>query len=149
MSYVTRNLANGEKIIYQTRLHWRIFLRAILLLLFTIGFVVFPDDDIRATWGLPFFFACLFGLIAFMRRTCSEFVITDQRIVLKSGIIHRHLVDLYLNNVSGIQVEQGIWGRLLGYGTVSIVSYGTKESFSKISRPLEFRNKVQKAMQKR
>lgn len=147
MSYVARSLGCGEKIVYQTRLHWRIFFRAILFLLFVIGFAAFPDDDIRAIWGLPFFFACVFGFGAFIKRACSEFVITNQRIVLKSGLIHHHLVDLYLSSVSSVQVEQGLWGSILGYGTVVVVSHGTKESFPKIARPLEFRRMVYEAKQ--
>jgi uncharacterized membrane protein YdbT with pleckstrin-like domain len=45
-----------------------------------------------------------------------------------------------LNKIESVNVDQGILGRILGYGTIRIVgSGGTRESFPKISKPLQFR----------
>jgi hypothetical protein len=42
-----------------------------------------------------------------------------------------------------MQVEQSIWGRILGYGSIVVSGTGgSKERFHKINNPLEFRTKV-------
>jgi len=48
------------------------------------------------------------------------------------------------SRIESVNVDQGILGRILGYGTISIVgSGGTKVSFPNIKSPLEFRKKFQ------
>jgi len=142
---MSHDFNNGEKIVYATRLHWIIFFWAALFLLLTIIFITSQEEVFRETWGLPFTFTCLAGLRAFFKRVCSKFIITDQRIILKTGLLRRHCVDLYLNSINGVQVKQGLLGSFLGYGTVVVASHGARESFSKISKPLEFREKVREA----
>ena len=59
-------------------------------------------------------------------------------------MIRRHSLELLLQKVEGIGVDQGIAGRVLGYGTITVSGTGgTKESFPLISDPLEFRRQVQ------
>jgi len=49
-----------------------------------------------------------------------------------------------LQKIESVNVEQSIMGRILGYGTVTIVGTGgTRESFTDIKRPLMFRRKFQ------
>jgi len=41
-------------------------------------------------------------------------------------------------------VEQDLWGRVLGFGTITITGTGgTRESIAAIPRPLEFRRHIQ------
>ena len=48
------------------------------------------------------------------------------------------------SRIESVNVDQGILGRILGYGTIRIVgSGGTKVSFPSIKNPLEFRKKFQ------
>jgi hypothetical protein len=54
---------------------------------------------------------------------------------------------LLLQKVEGIGVDQGILGRILGYGTITVSGVGgTKETFQMISNPLEFRRQVQASL---
>jgi len=54
-----------------------------------------------------------------------------------------------LNKVEGIQVNQGILGRILGFGSITVSGTGgTKDPFHKIDAPLEFRKKVQEQIEK-
>jgi uncharacterized membrane protein YdbT with pleckstrin-like domain len=49
-----------------------------------------------------------------------------------------------LSKIESVNVDQGILGRILGYGTIRIIGTGgTKEAFPKILNPLEFRKKFQ------
>jgi len=49
-----------------------------------------------------------------------------------------------LGKVEGIGVDQTLFGRLLDYGTITVTGTGgTKEPFTNIAAPLEFRRQVQ------
>jgi uncharacterized membrane protein YdbT with pleckstrin-like domain len=79
-----------------------------------------------------------------IRYTNSEFAVTDKRVLAKHGFIERESIETLLTKVEAIGVDQGIMGRLLGYGSITITGTGgTEESFPKISRPLEFRRQIQ------
>ena len=118
MSYVNSVLIKGEEVIYRAKLHWKIYFTPLALF---------------SLWLLPI-----------IRQVTSEFVITNKRIIIKTGFIARKTLEMNLNKIESVNVDQGIWGRILGYGTITIIGTGgTKESFPDISRPLLFRRKFQ------
>jgi uncharacterized membrane protein YdbT with pleckstrin-like domain len=83
---------------------------------------------------------------AYLRYRCSEFAVTDKRVLIKTGIIQRHTLETLLSKVENISVEQSLMGRLLNYGTIQVTGTGsTKETFANIAAPLEFRKQVQAA----
>jgi len=116
--YVNGSLADNEHVIHETRFHRIIFM--------------FPSA-ILTLWIYPF-----------IARWSSEFAITNRRIVIKTGLIQRRTVELNIHQVESVHVDQSILGRLLDYGTVTIVgSGGTKEVFAYIEDPLKFRRAYQ------
>jgi uncharacterized membrane protein YdbT with pleckstrin-like domain len=49
-----------------------------------------------------------------------------------------------LNKIESVNVDQSIMGRLLGYGTVTIIGTGgSRETFEQIADPIQFRKKFQ------
>ncbi len=69
---------------------------------------------------------------------------TTRRVLIKVGVLRRRSLELLLSKVESIGVDQGIVGRLLGYGTIIVTGTGgTKEPFRMIAAPLEFRRMVQ------
>lgn len=83
-------------------------------------------------------------LWAYITHKTSEFAVTDRRVVIKVGWIQRRTLETMLNKVEGIGVDQSIMGRMLGYGTITVTGTGgTKEPFTNIANPLEFRRQVQ------
>ena len=146
MSYIDRNLIEGERVVYRTRLHWLVFAMPIL---FTIV-VLLP-----ATWFLyngsgqafawvPLVIALLVLLPAFIKRQSSDFAVTNKRVMMKSGVMTTRSVELLLNKIEAIAVDQSLAGRMFGYGNIVVTgSGGTREAFSHIQSPLEFRRAVQ------
>ncbi len=50
--------------------------------------------------------------------------------------------------VESVNVDQGIIGRILNYGSITIVGTGgSKETFYRISKPLDFRKAYQQLQQ--
>jgi uncharacterized membrane protein YdbT with pleckstrin-like domain len=168
MGYIDKHLLKGEQIAYGARLHWVIFLRpffllAISLSLLVTGKSVIPNNllsqvppeintftlyelDMLRLLGAAIFI--LFGfpawISAFVRKISSEFGISNKRVLIKLGFIKRNSFETLLSKVEGIGVVQGIFGRILDFGTIIIRGTGgSKEYFHKIANPLEFRKHVQ------
>jgi uncharacterized membrane protein YdbT with pleckstrin-like domain len=150
MSYVQKVLLPGERVVYETGLHWLVFGRAVLILLvalaLAVGSLYAPSDSgplvlmlagaIGAS-GLLFLFAAL------LRRAGTELAVTDQRVVLKRGIIARHTIEMNRSKVESVDVDQTLLGRLLGYGTVQVRGTGgSLEPMAMIGDPLTFRSYI-------
>jgi len=142
MGYVESNLLPNEQITYRAKLHWIIY--ALPVIVFLIAIVV-------ALGGGGWIAGMAIGIIGFVlflppwiKAASSEFAITNKRVLIKVGLIRRHSLELLLQKVEGIGVDQGVLGRILGYGTITVSGVGgTKETFQMISNPLEFRRQVQ------
>ena len=116
--YVDQNLLKDERVEYEATLHWKIFITLSgLLTLFIYPWIV---------------------------KSTSEFVITNKRVIIKRGLIARKTFEMNLNKIETVNVDQSIWGRIFGFGTINIVGTGgTREVFDSISKPLAFRKKFQ------
>ena len=56
----------------------------------------------------------------------------------------RRTLEMNLSKIKSVNVDQSIFGRLLGYGTITIIGTGrTGELFPNIAEPLQFRKKFQ------
>ena len=140
MSYIESNLMKNEHIIYRATLHWSIFIKSSLFFLF--GLILKQGGS--TIGGIFIFAAILLALIQLINYKTSEFALTNKRVIVKVGFIRRNSLETLLNKVEGIQVNQGISGRLLNYGSITISGTGgSKDPFKNIANPLEFRKIVQ------
>src|SRR6202035_1507431 len=145
MGYVESNLLPSEQITYRAKLHWIIY--ALPVIVFLIAIAV-------ALGGGGWIAGMAIGIVGFvlllprwMKASSSEFAITNKRVLIKVGLIRRHSLELLLQKVEGIGVDQGVLGRILGYGTITVSGVGgTKETFKMVSNPLEFRRQVQASL---
>jgi uncharacterized membrane protein YdbT with pleckstrin-like domain len=144
MGYVDSNLLPNEQVTYRARLHRVIYLFPVCVLILAIVVAIMGGGWIAL--GV----ACI-GLVLlvppWIRSISSEFAVTNKRVLVKVGLVRRHSLELLLQKVEGIGVDQGILGRILGYGTITVSGTGgTHEAFPMIARPLEFRRQVQASL---
>ena len=150
MGYVDEHLLPGETVTYRARRHWLIFAwPALFLVAAAMGFVMFGTTDVwpAGRWIIPLvgvLMAVAFGLKPAVEYLTSEFAVTNKRVVTKTGLVERDSQETLLSKIETIGVDQTLGGRLLGYGTVTIVGTGgSREPFALIAQPLEFRRQVQ------
>jgi len=153
MSYIDDNLMPEENVIYRANLHWIIFVLPIIvfILFFLPGAanlaVAITNPELQGMalfGGIMMLIGILPLVFTYITRVTSEFGLTNKRILVKVGFIRRKSIEVLLTKVEGIQVEQGIIGRMLGFGSIVITGTGgAKSPFRKISAPLEFRKSVQ------
>lgn len=149
MGYVDQNLMPREEVTYRASLHWIIYagpvLVGVLALLLLISMAW--NQNLAPVAGLGGLLLIVAAVLAFSRwvtsRT-SEFAVTNKRVIVKLGLVRRHTLELLLTKVESIGVDQGIVGRIFGYGTIVVIGTGgTREAFKNIAQPLEFRKQVQ------
>jgi uncharacterized membrane protein YdbT with pleckstrin-like domain len=76
-----------------------------------------------------------------LRWWITEIAVTNRRIIYKKGFIRRQTNEMNMDKVESVQVDQSILGRMLDYGTVTIL--GTGEGFEMlrtIAGPIKLRN---------
>jgi uncharacterized membrane protein YdbT with pleckstrin-like domain len=161
MKYVRRVLLPGETVVHYSRLHWVIFTRAMLAAIVCLAFVAAALYEAGsqtqylslALWIAAAIFALLAlaaGLRAFVRRASTEFAVTDQRVIYKTGLLGRHTLEMNRTKVESVDVDQSILGRLLDYGTIIVRGTGgSLEPIRQVAAPLKFRGYITAAEQRR
>jgi uncharacterized membrane protein YdbT with pleckstrin-like domain len=116
--YVNNHLIKDESVVFETKYHWVIFLSLKSLFTLTIA--------------------------PLLQRALSEFVITNRRIIIKTGFIARSTFEMNLSKIESVNVDQTVTGRILNYGSITIIGTGgTRETFHNISKPLSLRKAFQ------
>ena len=149
MSYLQKTLMPNEAVVYEEKVHPIIIYRALAAWMIpAIVLALFSQESFLGSvcvWlgvlgvvGIPIVIA------AVLKIRSSECVVTNKRVVLKTGILQTHAIDLLLQKIESISVDQHILGRMLGYGTIVVHGTGgSKEPFHYLTAPFEFRNRVQ------
>jgi uncharacterized membrane protein YdbT with pleckstrin-like domain len=150
MSYVDSQLLTGETVRYRARLHRGIFTTPSVFGVLTVGALIGAIAAGHWWWLLVAVTAIIGGFTfsqAWLTYKTSEFAVTDKRVVIKVGWIRRRTLETMLSKVEGVGVDQSLTGRLLGYGSIEVTGTGgTREEFTRIANPLEFRRQVQAAI---
>jgi len=147
--YIDEILQPGEKVLYSTNAHWIFYLPAIAAWIVAIVFVVLSRTFVAdvsvllclSMAAISAVFALYKTLTAWFHRWTTETDVTNLRVVHKSGFIRRRTFEISLDKVESVDVNQGILGRILNYGDVTILGVGEgKTTISTIASPLVFRN---------
>ncbi len=152
MSYLTQILQPDEKVLFDGRLHWIIYGRAILFALLAglcAGALYFVGDQ----QGLKFSalsVALIFGVIAIAfalhaswRSFMTEIAVTTTRVIYKTGFIRRYTVEMNMDKVESVDVVQPLLGRLLDYGSVRVRGTGASlEQLDYVAHPLALRSAI-------
>jgi uncharacterized membrane protein YdbT with pleckstrin-like domain len=159
MGYVDSNLMPDERLYARGRLHWIIFMKALLWTVAGLAALLYAlteqasgqgggNAEPAAYAGLAFLVPALWnGVGALIERHSTELAVTSKRVIAKFGFIRRSTVELNHSKVESFHVEQGVLGRLLGYGTLRISGTGGGITpIPNISDPLGFRRRAMEAI---
>jgi uncharacterized membrane protein YdbT with pleckstrin-like domain len=149
MSYTQSVLQPGEKIVLTGRLHWITCWPSILALVLGVVLVALElwtgADGTTVKWTIIAFAALAVAMFAYawFTRWITEFAITDRRVISKRGFIMRNTAEMNMDKVESVKVEQSVLGRLLDYGTVTVVGTGQGlEPIQDVASPIAFRNAI-------
>ena len=146
MSYVSDSLGPGETIVHEATIHWIVYFWP------AVGVVVgIAASAFLPPYGLVVLAVALIWLAVawFMSRT-TELAVTSRKVVAKWGFIARSTIEQRLEKVDSVAVDQTFWGRILGFGNVTVHGTGINATPIKmIADPLAFRRKVEHAIEGR
>jgi uncharacterized membrane protein YdbT with pleckstrin-like domain len=150
MSYVDKILQPGEIVLNQTRLHWFIYLRSIILIIIALavlGASFFTPQNVQLYVQIVAAVLGFFGLGrlvgAWIKRRSTALAVTNFRVIHKTGFFSRNTQEMNRAKVESVEVKQSLTGRIFGYGTVLVRGVGsTWEPFAHIADPLSFRSNI-------
>jgi uncharacterized membrane protein YdbT with pleckstrin-like domain len=120
-SYVNTSLIRDENVVYEAKNHWIIFISL-------QSFLTLFISPLIENWT-------------------SEYAITNKRVIIKIGLISRKTLEMNLSKIESVNVDQSIFGRILGYGAITIIGTGgTRETFSALANPIQFRRVFQECV---
>lgn len=129
MSYIDESLSAGEAVSTLFKLHWvaRIPLALWLLL------------------GIPTFgITLVIALYEYLRVRHIEQGVTNKRVIFKTGIISRKSEEMKLASIETVEIDQGVIGRILGYGSVKVTGRGTSDVlFRLIDDPMAVKRAIE------
>lgn len=127
-TFVENSLISGEVVESQAEITWLSQFWLFLFAVLTVMTIVLP---------------ILFILVAVINVLTTELAVTNKKVIGKTGFISRVSIDLPLDKLESINIDQGVMGRILGYGRVSIRGVGGNNvSIPFIKQPLDFRRVV-------
>jgi uncharacterized membrane protein YdbT with pleckstrin-like domain len=143
MGFSEKLLMTDEKIVHQTKLRWQ-FAFSKSCGGFVMGCILAFGAGLSTLGG----FLMLYGIVAFpfelISYLTSYFVITDRRVLVRTGFVKRRSLELLLSKVEAVAYEDGLLERINGAGHIAIVGTGgTKELLPYLENPLEFKRILQ------
>jgi uncharacterized membrane protein YdbT with pleckstrin-like domain len=123
-SYVEQALTRGESVLHLGRTSWWSL----------SGYLFFGIVLLPVGVGL------ILLALAWVKQRSTELAVTNKRVITKFGFIQRDTVELNIQKVESVQVQQGIMGRMLDFGTIVIAGGGNPQApVPGISDPMGFR----------
>ena len=151
MTLQSNDPSTGETILREARMSWWALWPRVVLGI--VGLLV-------AAWGLlrqdqAGYAAAAFGALMFlwfvggalMRRGAMNVKLTPRYLVLRTGLVSRHTSTVMLNRVESLDVDQSLWQRMCGYGTLTIRGTGSEDlRLVGIADPVGFQAEARKAI---
>ena len=140
---LARILDEGEEVLVDVRRHGWVLTRPLALALAAVGLAI-AGLQLRVPVALAWVLAALVAaaasnlLLRYLGWRATTFVVTDRRLMIRSGLVRTSLRELPLAAVADISCRRGLLGRLLGFGDVVIDSAGgrAQELLTAVPDPL-------------
>ncbi len=142
-------LNESEEVILDLRPHWaKLFFPVVFVVLAIAataasGFLSAPKPVTFALLAL-LAAAVVFLLVRYVRWTTTNFVVTNERLIHREGVIAKNGIEIPLDRVQTIRFNQSIFERMIGAGDLLIESAGEtgQNNSTDIRRPSMVQNVV-------
>lgn len=136
MSYIAKELADGERIVVLGRISWWTILPQTLLMAAVLIAVIAAGGAMSAL--VPLFWmtavpAALFVWLVLVARQAfriatTEIAITDRRVMSKTGFIATDVRVTPLSKINNVNVKQSVLGNFLDYGDIEVTTATAEET---------------------
>jgi uncharacterized membrane protein YdbT with pleckstrin-like domain len=159
-NYVKQLLGENEHILFVARQHWLVLLAKILaaivltvalIVLITLIWRIWLPDNFLVLLG---YLLLLLPLLSMLRNimiwTNRQYIITNWRVIQIAGVFNKDVTDSSLEKVNDVKLEQSVWGRLLDYGDIEILTASDLgvNIFHQVGHPIRFKTAMLNAKEK-
>ena len=127
--YIASSLSKGELVESVFKLHWASWL---------------------SVWIWVFFAVITGGLLApvaiyqWLSLRALEQGLTNKRVIVKRGIISRKTDEMKLGSIETVELDQGVLGRLFGFGNVKVTGRGISDVvYRNIDDPMSVKRRIE------
>lgn len=129
MAYIEESLSKDEVIHEIYKLHWFSKIPMIIWMILALP-----------TLGITLILA----IYEWLKLRSLEQGTTNKRVILKSGIISRKTEEMRIGSIETVEIQQGIFGRMFGFGSVKVSGRGISDVvFSKIDNPMAVKKSIE------
>jgi len=143
--------ATGDRILREARTSWWVLWPRVVLAIAaaamagggaymqgTAGYALAAAGALVFLWALG-------G--AWVRRAGTRMRLTDRCIVVQSGLFSRHTSTVMLDRIESLDLDQSIWQRMTGTGTLTIRGVGSEDvRFAGMQDPVGFQADARRAI---
>lgn len=124
MAYIDESLSAGEEIASLFEQHWVVRIPMVIWLLLGITFPL--------------------AIYEYLRVRHTELGVTNKRVIYKTGIISRKSEEMKLASIETVEIDQGILGRMLGYGNIKVTGRGASDVvFRTVKDPMAVKRAIE------
>jgi uncharacterized membrane protein YdbT with pleckstrin-like domain len=129
VSYIEESLSTGERVEGLFKLHWFAWVPMGI-------WIILGIPTLGLTW--------IIAIYEFLKLKFLEQGVTNKRVILKRGIISRKTEEMKLSSIETVEIDQGIFGRIFGFGTVKITGRGISDFvFRGIDDPMSVKRQIE------
>lgn len=133
MSYIENSIINNEHVVKIFKFHW------VINLIITIHFII--SILTLGAW-------LIVAILVWLHYKFIEQGVTTNRVIHKRGIIARNTQEIKLTAVESVYINQGILGRILGFGTVTITGRGISDiKMSWLHNPMSVKRSIENSIE--
>ena len=132
MAYPEKLLSEGESVVLDLHPHGKVIVLPVVELLAALvlaGFLLAQDFGATTNWvigGATLLLTLVFFVWPLLKWRTTHFVVTTERVVMRSGVLARSGRDIPLQRVNDVSFEHTFFERLLGCGTLVVESAGER-----------------------
>jgi uncharacterized membrane protein YdbT with pleckstrin-like domain len=156
MPFPSRLVYDGEAVTLDLRPHWWYFSRHIatgvpllLLVILSFQFSSGVRDVVKYPVALLVILWSVWLGLKYLQWLRTYFVVTDQRVLYRTGVLARHGVEIPLDRITNINFHQGIWERIIGAGDLEVQSAGEEGDtlFENVRHPDGVQHEIYREME--
>ena len=147
MPFPRKLLNDGEDVVLDLRPHWWFLAGPVtaLVAFIVLSIVVqatFDNDAVKLLTAVPVVLAMVWFLVRYAKWATTNFVVTTDRLIHRSGVIAKQGKEIPLERLNDITFNQSIWERLIGAGDLLIESGGERgqQTFHDVRKPALVQN---------
>ena len=148
MTYIELGLGRNETLEYRAHLHWlyKVGAWSVLVLLLAVAAIAYAGGY-HVLAGVASIASGILFVAIMLPVWTTEIGVTNQRLIYKRGFVRRRSDEFQLRAIEGVQMIQGVLGRLFNYGRIELQGTGVSEMLlPPIADPLALRKALQEAI---